>query len=620
MRSRGWLLAPLLLTLTSLTTTLLTLTSTSSAQTSSSKWFAVQTEHVVSYSDESDRGAREAAQRTEQLIAVFQEIFHRKSTSFATPLRVMVVHAAPQTNGSTATLSTLARTPIANYVTVDLSQPESWTEAARSIATLTLEDNYPRAQPWFDSGIASYLTGVRFSADQMELGGAPPGLVMPAASEWIPIGKLLEVKDSARLSSVQDRSTAQSQAQNRAFEAESWALVRWLIENSRMAQAGAYLNAVQWRGATTERAVAEAFSISPADLDREVRESLTKLATRKMAAPHVDGNTFHSSKVSAVDMHVHQANLSLFGPDGDSALQELTAFMRENQENAMVHRSLAWAFLLRNDLENAVEHIRRALALQDSDATMHYLYARWVNRGDDNVIHLESAEVKMGTELKAALRRDQNYAAALELLGLAQLSDHEVKPALENLQRASALRPRSSRYSLNLARAYEAGGNLETARNLMLFARDGSDKAVTAEARILLEQIGSQKRQARDWRNAGLQPQATAAPSKYDNLQDAIAEDEAAEAKSKRPETAPDTRKVEYLKGRVISVECSPAAAATLAVEAAGHRWRIRVADRTKVVMLGVEHFDCGWSGLSVSINYKRAGSYQGDLVSLEAD
>jgi len=596
MRARSWLLAPLLLTLTSF----------ASAQ----QWFAVQSEHLVSYSEGNDHGAREAAERGEQLIAVFQEIFHRNTTTFATPLRVMVVHAPPPVNGRPAALSTLARTPIANYVTVDLSQTESWTRASRQIAELTLEDNYPRAQPWFDSGIASYLTGVRFSAEQMELGAPPPGMAMPVAGEWIPLGKLLEGDDPAQLSSPQ----------RQAFEAESWALVRWIIENSRMAQVGAYLNAVQWRGATPERAMAEAFQMGPADLDREVRESLAKLTTREMPAPHVADHLFVSRKVPAADMHVHQANLSLFGPDGERTLQELVAFMRENQQNAMVHRSLAWAFLLRHDLENAVEHIRRSLELEDSDATMHYLYARWVNRGDDDTIQLESAEVKMGTELKAALRRDPNYAAALELLGLAQLHDSQIKPALESLQHASALRPRSSRYSLNLARAYEASGNMEAARNLMLFARSGDDKAVTAEARTLLEQIGKQKKQARDWRAAGLQPDAVAKPSKYDNLQEAIAEDEAAEAKAKSPEATPDTRKIEYMKGRVIAVQCSPTAEATLAVESAGHRWRIRVADRNKAVMLGVEHFDCGWSGLNVSINYKRAGTYQGDLVSLEAD
>jgi hypothetical protein len=44
------------------------------------------------------------------------------------------------------------------------------------------------------------------------------------------------------------------------------------------------------------------------------------------------------------------------------------------------------------------------------------------------------------------------------------------------------------------------------------------------------------------------------------------------------------------------------------------------VADRNKAVIIGAQHFDCGWSGLSVSINYKRAGSYLGDLVSLETD
>ena len=605
MRARGWLLALLLLTISSI----------SSAQPSGQRWFAVQSPHVVSYSEGSDRNAREASARAEQLIGVFQEIFRRNTLTFSTPVRLMVIREAP-VNGHEPSLPALARTPIASYVRVDLSRPESWNAAARSIAALTLEDNYPRAQPWFDSGIASYLSAVRFDAEQMELGAAPPDLAMPSASEWIPLEKLLEGNGSAELSA---KTTPE---QRRVFEAESWALVRWIIENSRMAQAGAYLNAVQARGATPERAVAEAFLMGPADLDREVRESLTKLTTRKMAAPRVEANLFLSIKVPAADMYVHQANLSLFGPDADQTLKELVAFMRENQQNAMVHRSLAWAFLLRHDLDNAVEHIRRALELEDSDATMHYLYARWVNQGDDDTIHFESAGVRMGSELKAALSRDPNYAAALELQGLAQLSDHEVKPALEALQRASALRPRSSRYSLNLARAYEASGNLEAARNLMLYARSGTDPAVTADSRLLLEQLGRRTQQSRDWRAGGVPPQASAKPSKYDNLQEAIAEDEAAEAKSKAAASpvARDTRKVENLKGRVIAVECSSAAQAALAVEAAGHRWKIRVADRDKAVIIGVEHFDCGWSGLSVSINYKRAGSYLGDLVSLEAD
>lgn len=596
MRARGWLLVPLLLTLTSLTV--------------AQQWFAVESQHLISYSEGNDKGAREAAQRGEQLIAVFREIFHRKVTTFATPLRVMVIHAAPSADGHAAATSTLARTPIANYVTVDFSQPESWTQAAHTIAALTLEDNYPRAQPWFDLGIASYLAGVRFSAEQIELGAPPLDLPVLPPGEWIPIGKLLEIDDPAKLSSEQ----------RRMLEAESFVLVRWLIENSRMAQAGAYLNAVQWRGATSERAMAEAFSMSPADLDREVHESLAKLTTRKMQAPRVESMLFHSSKMPAADMHALQANLSLFGPEGEHTLKELTAFMHENQQNAMVHRSLAWAFLLRHDLDNAVENIRRALELDDSDPAMHYLYARWVNQGDDNAIHLEAPVVRMGTELKEALRRDPNYAAALELLGLAQLSDHQEKAALENLQRASAVRPRSSRYSLNLARAYEATGNLDAARNLLLYVRASPDREVASEAAGSLEQIGKQKKQVRDWRSGGLQPQPNAKHSKYDNLQDAIAEEEAEETKAKSPEAAPDTRKVENMKGRIVGVECSSTSEATLKVESAGHRWRLHVADRNNAVLIGVEHFDCGWSGLAVSINYKRAGNFQGELISLEAD
>jgi tetratricopeptide (TPR) repeat protein len=594
MRARWLFLAPLLLAFSPI----------SLAQ----QWFSVQTDHLISDSYGTDRGARDAALRGEQLIAIFGEVFHRKNITFATPLRIRVIHAAEPSSKAPNTV--LVRTPPTDFVIVDLSQPDSWAQARRSIAALTLENNYPRAQPWFDSGIASYLAGVRFNGDQMELGVPPPGIILPRSSEWIGLAKLLEIDDPLRLSA----------AQRMAFDAESWAVVRWLIDNSRLAQAGAYLNAVQARGATTERALAEAFSMSSADLDREVRESLGTLSGKRMAVPRIEASLFKSRKLTAADSHVLEADLSLFGPESDHTLAELVAFMRQNQENAAVHRSLAWAFLLRHDLEDAIEHIRRALALDDSDPAMHYLYARWVNQGEGDRILVESAAARMGTELKAALQRDPNYSAALELLGLVELSDNAVKPALANLQRASALRPRSSRYYLNLARAYEAAGNLDGARNLILYARGGGDAAVSADAGKLLNELGQQKKRQEQWASLGAHSDPTAKHGKYDNLQEAIAEDEKAEAKSKNPEPQQDTRKIEHMKGRIIRTECGAAPGAVLTVSSAGRTWQMQVADRKTIVLIGIDQFDCGWRDISASINYKRSGTLHGDLVSLEVN
>jgi len=580
---------------------LLTATSMSLAQ----QWFSVQTDHLISYSEGNDHGARDAAQRSEQLIAVFGQVFHRKDITFATPPRVRAVRlgmpAIPNEN-------VLVRTPAEDFITVDLAQPESWAQAAKSISALTLENNYPRAQPWFDFGIANYLGGVKFTGEEVELGALPPGMVLPQAGQWIPLAKLFQTNDVSQL----------TVAQRENFEAESWALVRWLIDNSRLAQAGAYLNAVQSRGATPERVLNEAFSMSSAELDSEVRQSLAKLTTTKMPAPRIEGILFKSRKVSTADVHVLQASLSLYGPDSDRTLKELVAFMRQNQENAAVHRALAWAFLLRNDLDNAVEHIRRALALDDSDPSMHYLYARWVNQGDENQIRIQSAEARMNTELKAALKRDPNYAAALELLGLAQLSGEDTKPALANLQRASALRPRNSRYYLNAARAQEASGNLDAARNLATYARSGADVSVSADALEFLNQLGKQRKQRQEWAAMGIHTDTNVQHTKYDNLQEAIEADEKAEAKAKAPEPTADNRKTEFMKGRIVSVECGSDAGATLKVSSGGSTWRIQVADRNAAVLIGAEHFDCNWHNAVASINYKQKGSLQGELISLE--
>jgi tetratricopeptide (TPR) repeat protein len=592
MRARWFWLLPLLFALTHL----------SPAQ----QWFSVQTTHLISYSDNGrNRDARQAAEHSEQLIAAFGEILNRKEITFSPPLRVLVNHASLSS-------AALIRTPDANVIMIDFSQPDSWPQAAKLIVALTLEDNYPRAHPWFDCGIVSYLAGVQFNRDQMQIGGPPPGMHPPRSDKWIPIAKLFTINDLSRLSA----------AQRATFEAESWAVVRWLIDNNRMPQASAYLNAAQMRNATPEQALDESFSMSSAAVDLAVRESLEKLSAKSVPAPpRIESRLLKPQKVSSADAHVIEANLSLFGHEQARTLNGLIDFMHANQENVAVHRTLAWAFLLRNDLGNAVEHIRRALALDDSDPAMHYLYARWANRGDGDRIRVESAEARMGTELKAALKLDPNYAPALELLGLAELSGDNTKVALAHLQRASALCPRNSRYSLNLGRAYEASGNLEAAHKLMLYARSDGDAAISKEAEQSLNQLGKPRKQQPQWLAMKMDSEAANVEhSKYDNLQDAIAEEEKEEARRKKPVAPPDMRKTEYMKGRIVGVECASPPGAILRVRSAGRIWHMHVSDRNTIVLIGVDHFDCGWHNTAVSINYKRRGNLQGDLVSLEAN
>ena len=126
MRARWFLLAPLLLALHR------------TRYRPRSSGFPLQTAHLISYSsDGNERGARDAAQRSEQLIAVFGEIFHRQDITFSTPLRAASRSCTAERRDGDCTA--LIRTPAANFVIVDLSQPDSWPQAAKSIAALTLE-------------------------------------------------------------------------------------------------------------------------------------------------------------------------------------------------------------------------------------------------------------------------------------------------------------------------------------------------------------------------------------------------------------------------------------------------------------------------------------------------
>jgi hypothetical protein len=74
------------------------------------------------------------------------------------------------------------------------------------------------------------------------------------------------------------------------------------------------------------------------------------------------------------------------------------------------------------------------------------------------------------------------------------------------------------------------------------------------------------------------------------------------------------------MKGVLVSVDCSSAPAATLTISSAGKKWKMLAPQAKKLVLMGAEEFSCSWTNRKVSVNYRKSGTDQGTLVSLELE
>ena len=102
---------------------------------------------------------------------------------------------------------------------------------------------------------------------------------------------------------------------------------------------------------------------------------------------------------------------------------------------------------------------------------------------------------------------------------------------------------------------------------------------------------------------------------------DVLEEDAAkrAEAEKKAESNSPDDKRLtKFIKGRLVSVDCSPSPAAVLTVTADGSTLKLRAEDYKSLVLIGVDDFSCDWHDRQVTVNYKPGGPANGELISLE--
>jgi hypothetical protein len=73
-----------------------------------------------------------------------------------------------------------------------------------------------------------------------------------------------------------------------------------------------------------------------------------------------------------------------------------------------------------------------------------------------------------------------------------------------------------------------------------------------------------------------------------------------------------------FMKGVLVSVDCSAAPAATLTISSGGKKWKMLAPQSKKLILIGADEFSCSWRNRKVSANYRKSGLDQGNLVSLE--
>jgi tetratricopeptide (TPR) repeat protein len=565
--------------------------------------------------DAGDSTARDLLSRFEQERVIIAQILHKQKIAPPGVVQVIAVRdpqsltkAVPQFPAELLSRGAITFDGMERSSLIFIA-PQQSESASRAVASILLATNYPHTPRWFDHGFARYVGSMQIVKEQVELGRPPSD--DKRGEGWI------------RLIAVMTNNGEN----NAQWQHESWLLVHWLITNGRLDEAGKYFYLTMNQHLPAHEAVKQAFGEDEATLDRDLQAYDAEVSKHVQTLPLANLQTwsqFPVNKVTAVDGSIAIATALLDDRDRQdsqpTAMKALSGIMHNLPDNAAVQRSLAYGYLMQHDAVNAVEHARRAIALADSDALMHYILAVGQNGGDMSAIRARMAEVRFGNELNSAIRLNPDFAPAYELRGLALVSGDKLELGLKDLGRAAGLRPRNDEYLLHLGQAQAASGDWDNARVLFAMAKESSDADVAQAAAEELKTGKRLKQEQKHWKEQGV------ASATYQDMTDPKwkptpeMEARAKADDNEKPNAGPDTRPVKHLDGELVSVDCTNDPGAVLTVSSRGNAWKMKVADRKSVLLIGPDTFSCTWKQKKVSVNYKASGGITGEVVSLEID
>jgi tetratricopeptide (TPR) repeat protein len=645
--------------------------SVSSAFAAEPRWIRVASSHFLVLTDGDEKQGREVAVRFEQMRAVFGQLLARGRVNLPLPIDIIALktdeeyaNAAPSPQGKPIFEAAFSISgEDREFFVLDLAEIDSWRAISHEFGKMLLNYNYPPTQPWFDEGFAEYFASLHLDNKQMQLGEDPES--NPAVRQTVlgkpsgtgkppqPLVDLLNASPWMTLSALFAAKPESSAGNNRQtlFYAQSWMVMHYLINKNKLAETGAYFGLIKNDKLPVDEAVQKAYGMTSAQLDQAVKEYFHSLTASAKAVATAVPVTYDDVGITTTDVpeaigRASVAEMDLRLPERhDQARQLLETIAGQGlTDNGVAHRGVGWDHLVKMEFDPATEEFRAAVELDNKDPWPRYYMALTKFREAQSSGKEIAGLANMMQDLHFTLEKWPECAEAYYMLGWAQRVGGGVHAAMDSVPAAIRLAPRNQNYLLEMARVYAAAKDWDAATALLQRLSTSSDAQVAAAARNDLQDLPSLMKYGVAPVRTAAAPAATSAapatnakptaPAASQPASKAASTTAPAQAVSKASQPAPpidldqdleapseahiDRRPIHYLKGKLLSVDCSQPPAAVVTFSSGVKTLKLKTPDYKSMTLVGADAFSCAWVNRQVSVNYKAVGTDTGDLVSLE--
>jgi tetratricopeptide (TPR) repeat protein len=583
------------------------------------QWVEVRSPNFSVVTDAGEKRGREVAMRFEQMRAVFGSLMTKVNVNLPIPLQIVAFRntkemrqVAPLFNGKPTQVAGLFQSgQDRSFIMLDMSVENPWVvvfhEYAHQLMNGTISE---QLDPWFEEGFAEYFSSIEVDGKQARVGKVPEDeYLILRQSGTIKIADLFRVQQNSR-------TYNESGDHRTTFYAESGMLMHYIYDNQLMAQVGAYFDLKENKHLGSEDAIRQAFGMSAADFDKALRNYILSGHYRYYAIPtpaNISSSKYPAVSLSAATGNAVLADIHLHSRDyQEQALKEFAEILKSDANNAAACRGLGYAYLQKQDFKNAQQYFKMASQLDSNDPRVHYYSALLMVR--ETGFGSDADLPGISRELETSISLDPNFADSYAVLALAQSTAGDSGKAIVTMRKALAISPRNENYVFNLANLYLANRQPDQAIPLLQVLRTANDPEVAARASASLAQV----QQFRQMQQSATEPgagQLRLRTNQSEGDTSTRTENPGNEPLAKMPSASGPAK---FLRGTLTNVDCSKSPLALLTVVSAAKTWKMSVADKNHVVLIGTDQFSCDWQKQKVALNYRETSEGEGNVISLE--